>query len=308
MQRNHQPGEIGAWASAGAEAELRSIEDELRAELWSELLADVTVDTRYGSTHLYHRPGAGPPVVLLPGMGAPALMWRPELIEGLGPRAAYLVDTIGDVGRSVQRAPLDEPADVAAWLDDVLSAVGAEQVDLVGASYGGWVALNQVLRSSARLRSVTLVEPASLADLDRRRFMVWGLACGLAAAAPDPIRRRLAVRLRQGALVDARARRIGLLAYTKHRFHLPYPRTLTDAELGAVATPALVLLGARSEIHRTAHVVERLRSCLPSAEVEVVPGAGHSLPVDQAELVGRRVGTFLGDLGRSGRNEVADAG
>jgi pimeloyl-ACP methyl ester carboxylesterase len=293
MARHHQRGEVGSWTAPTAEQDVRRIEDELRAELWPDGLGDVTVDTQHGSTHLYLRAGIGPPVVLLPGMGAPGLMWRPELVAGLGNRPVYLVDTIGDVGRSVQTAPLDEPGDVAVWLDDVLDALALDRVDLVGASYGGWVALNQALRSPARLRAVGLVEPVGLAQLDMRRFLVWGLACGLASIAPDPIRRRAAVRLRQGALIDARARRLGRLAYSRHRFHLPSPQTLTDDELRAVATPVLLLLGEKSEVHRPATALARARSCLVDLEAEVVPGAGHSLPVDQAEVVGRRLGTFL---------------
>jgi pimeloyl-ACP methyl ester carboxylesterase len=293
MQRNHQRGEIGGWTSANAEREFRSLEDELTAELWGGRLDDVTADTRHGSTHLYHRAGTGSPAVFLPGMGAPALMWRPELIAGLGDRPVYLVDTIGDVGRSVQAVPLDEPGDVAEWLEDVFAELSLDGVDLVGASYGGWVALDQALRSPARLRSIALVEPVGLVDLDMRRFLAWGIACGLASLAPDPIRRRAAVRLRQGAITDARARRLGRLAYTRHRFHLPRPQILSDGELAAIALPALVLLGERSEVHNAARALDRARRCLPAVEAEVVPGAGHSLPVDQAELVGRRVGTFL---------------
>ena len=300
MRRNHQPGEIGAWTSADVERQFRALEDELTAELWADQLDHVTVETRHGSTHLYHRPGTGTPAVFLPGLGAPALMWRPELIAGLGDRPAYLVDTIGDVGRSVQAVPLDEPGDVAEWLEDLFAELSLDGVDLVGASYGGWIGLNQALRSPARLRSIALIEPVGMADLDMRRFLVWGVACGLASLAPDPIRRRAAVRLRQGAIADSRARRLGRLAYTRHRFHLPRPQVLSDEELATITTPALVLLGERSEVHSADRALDRARRCLPAVEAEVVPGAGHSLPVDQAELVGRRLGAFL-----AGRGAVA---
>jgi pimeloyl-ACP methyl ester carboxylesterase len=102
------------------------------------------------------------------------------------------------------------------------------------------------------------------------------------------------VRLRQGALTDARARRIGRLAYTKHRFNLPRPQVVTDDELRAVTLPALVLLAERSEVHDPVLARERATSNLAQVEAELVPGAGHSLPVDQAELVGRRLAAFFG--------------
>jgi pimeloyl-ACP methyl ester carboxylesterase len=293
MPPSHQPGKVGAWANAGAEQEFRRIEDELRAELWPGGLHDITVDGEHGTTHLYHRPGTGPPLVLLPGRGAPGLMWRPELVAQLGTRPVYLVDTIGDVGRSVQKVAIDEPAALVRWLDDVLAALDVGPVDLAGASYGGWVVLNQAVRSPERLRSIALVEPVGLAELSKRRFLLWGIACGLAAMAPDPLRRRAAVRLRQGALTDARARRIGRMAYTKHRFNLPRPGVVTDDQLRSVTLPALVLLAERSEVHDPVLAQKRAMSYLADVEVELVPGAGHSLPVDQAEQVGRRLAAFL---------------
>jgi pimeloyl-ACP methyl ester carboxylesterase len=45
--------------------------------------------------------------------------------------------------------------------------------------------------------------------------------------------------------------------------------------------------------YRPATALDRARWFLADVDVEVVPGAGHSLPVDQAELVGRRLGKFL---------------
>ncbi|WP_280671007.1 MULTISPECIES: alpha/beta fold hydrolase [unclassified Kitasatospora] len=53
--------------------------------------------------------------------------------------------------------------------------------------------------------------------------------------------------------------------------------------------PALFLLGARSAMHDSREVADRIGRLVPSARVEIVPGAGHALPTDKPELVADRI-------------------
>ena len=73
---------------------------------------------------------------------------------------------------------LADGAAVARWLDDVLTAVGAERAHLVGSSYGGWTALEHARHLPGRVSAVTLVDPAGLADLTGR-FYRWVILGGL---------------------------------------------------------------------------------------------------------------------------------
>jgi pimeloyl-ACP methyl ester carboxylesterase len=109
-----------------------------------------------------------------------------------------------------------------------------------------------------------------------------------AFAMPRPLRVRLLRRLHMGTVADAgpQAMRYGRLGLTKYRRGLPRGVVpVTDEELAAIATPALVLLGRASEIHRSGRVADRLRAVMPSVRVEVVPNAGHSLPLEDAARI-----------------------
>ena len=60
-----------------------------------------------------------------------------------------------------------------------------------------------------------------------------------------------------------------------------------------MSTPTLLLLGEKSEVHRSARIRARVSALQPSIDTEVIAGAGHSLPVDQAGRVAERLDAFL---------------
>ncbi|HEX5094933.1 MAG TPA: alpha/beta hydrolase, partial [Acidimicrobiia bacterium] len=62
---------IGHWRTPAAERDFLALFDELRAEQFGGF-DDRDVETRYGTTRVYHRRGPGVPIVMLPGAGAPA--------------------------------------------------------------------------------------------------------------------------------------------------------------------------------------------------------------------------------------------
>jgi pimeloyl-ACP methyl ester carboxylesterase len=97
-------------------------------------------------------------------------------------------------------------------------------------------------------------------------------------------------------------RRLAMLSQTRYRPRLPRVTTLSDDELRSITTPALLLLGGRSELHRSRRVLDRARALMPALEAEIVPGAGHTLPFDQAEVVTDRVRAYLDSRAVPGRS------
>ena len=96
----------------------------------------------------YRWPGddARTPVVFLHGSGGTALAWS-GYVTRIGGRVAIGIDTIGDAGRSKQDVAVEDAADYAAWLEETLVGLDVERADLVGMSYGGFLALNQAALS-----------------------------------------------------------------------------------------------------------------------------------------------------------------
>jgi pimeloyl-ACP methyl ester carboxylesterase len=283
--------QCGRFVSAQAEREFHSVYDALCVQRWPSTPRPLEVATRFGSTHVFAWSGSGTPIVLLHGSGSTSLLWY-KAVKGLAGHPLYAVDTIGEAGRSVQRAPIRDLRSLATWLDEVFDGLQLDRINLIGASYGGWLALNQALRSPRRLASIALVEPAGFNKVGAR-FVLWAVACGLASIAPSRIRRRAARWLRMSTLDDAQLLRMAMLSQRTYRPHLPRETSLSDDELRSITVPTLLLLGEKSELHHSRRVLARTGALMPALEAEIIPGAGHSLPFDQADVVTSRIRRFL---------------
>ena len=286
---------LGRWANPEAELRFRSMEDELWREAFPEPQQSMDLPTCVGLTQAYEWPGTGTPFVFLHGAGGTALEWF-DYVQALDGRSAYAVDTIGDVGRSVQEEPLRDAGHLAQWLDDTLAGLEVARAHLVGSSYGGWLALNQAMQRPERVASITLLDPAGVVPPEMARFFLWGGCVMIGSLGPGAVRRKVAQWTRMPLVEDKRIMRMVFYGQIKHPFRLPPAGPVTDDQLRAIDAATLALLGEESELFRSARVAERLRRCIKSADVEIVKGAGHALPVSHPALVCARLWPFAASV------------
>ena len=250
---------------------------------WPASPAQLDIETRYGTTHVHScGASAGTPIVLLHGVGASSPSWFAN-VAGLGQDHPVLaVDTITDAGRSIQTAPIRKRVDLALWLDDVLARLDVDRVHLVGLSYGGWLALNQALRSPERLASITSVEPPGA--IARMRFNVKMLPDGVLAkfAHSDAALHRLLRLLNNGAVLAPPIVDLATAWFRTFVLKQPFPGRLNDEELRSIRTPMLLLFGERSLVTDAARAVDRARGLIANVDAEIVADAGHMLPIEKA--------------------------
>lgn len=230
----------------------------------------------------------------------------------------------------------DRPEDPANWtverfvseVDAIRAALNLRELHLVGHSWGGTIALEYAGRAPGGLRSVTLGSPlistksweqsttAQLAKLppDVQRVINSHEAAGTTdsaeyAKAMDVFYARYASRVGAPSYlmeyVKARGIKRGGTIYNGMWGPGEIRATGTlktyDGEpmLPRVTAPALVLCGADDEM--TADVLRPLTARMPNARLEVIPGAGHSLPATHADA-------YVGLLRRHfARNDAAAA-
>lgn len=260
--------------------------------------AEGDVETSFGTTHVYRYEPADPaarsrtPVVLVHGSGSCSAMWYPNTPALSAARPVYAIDTPGDPGRSVQRAPLHQPERAAEWLDETLAALDLDRVHLVGSSYGGWLAVNQAHRRPGRLASVTLLDPGGLEKVGLR-FFAWIFVSLFATSAPKALRPRLAAWLEQPVLVVPELRAMIRAGVRAHRIRRPAPLPLADAELSTIRTPLYLVLGKRSLLVHPKRQLERVPRLIPGARAEIITGTGHGPQIDHADEVNRRMLRFM---------------
>ncbi|MCO5999821.1 alpha/beta fold hydrolase [Actinoallomurus rhizosphaericola] len=297
MAMSNPESRIGRFRNPKAQAKFYAAYDQACDRLWIEPRETLDITTRYGRTRVYRHGSAdisAAPIVLLPGALGNALMWYRH-VPLLGERhTVYTLDTVGEPGRSIQRAPIQNGRDGAAWLQETLTGLNVQRAHLVGCSYGGWLAIHHAISAPTRTATLCLIDPAGLAQ-PSARFFAWMFACGIAGLTPAHIRRHAARILGNGTLNETELLRVGRSAVAFVR-RLPPAHVLSDDQLRAVTAPTLLLLGQHSTLHDPAKVRSRTQALIPDVHCEIVPGTGHALPMERPDLTAAWISEFAGTV------------
>ncbi|MFI7006175.1 alpha/beta fold hydrolase [Streptomyces sp. NPDC050145] len=267
---------------------------------WPARHTSVTVPTPFGATHVNMcGPADGAPVLLLPGGGgATSAAWYAQAAALSRTHRVHAVDLIGAPGRSVPdpgRRPrtLD---DLMTWVASVLDGLGlgGGEVDLIGHSYGAWIALHHALRAPARTRRLVLLDPTQCFAAFRPAYLLHALPVLLR---PTPRRVRTFLEWESGgagaldpdclALQEAAARFPAARPATG-------PRPAPDA-LRACTAPALILLAGAARVHDSHEVASKARELMPAASVKVLRGiAHHAMPPALSDEANHLIAGLLG--------------
>ena len=276
---------------------------DARAARWPVPAKEVLVDTSWGQTFVrISGPEDGPVLVLLPGANGTSLMWEPNVAAWSEDYRVFAVDNVFDFGRSVYVRNMTTPEDFIDWLDELLGRMALEEdVNLLGLSYGGWIAGQYGLAHPERLSRLVLVAPAATVAWFSGDFITKGILCLIPlphftksmvrwalhdAAEGTPEERRMVEEAEENAWLGLRSFKL------KQMVH---PTVLTDEEWRSFRVPVLFLVGENEVIYSItgAEAVARINRVAPKIETELFPGCGHDLSLVQADRFNKRVLEFL---------------
>ena len=106
------------------------------------------------------RGGKGVPLMYL--HGTDGLADWPAILDTLTERFDVIVPDHPGFGASEAPGWIDDISDVAYCYLDAIEVLGLSAVHVVGQSLGGWIALEMAVRSTQRLRSLTLISSAGI--------------------------------------------------------------------------------------------------------------------------------------------------
>lgn len=291
------PSPVGHWNSrSGRDAFMADYERAWQAMPPPTETLDVRTD--FGFVRVYRFEGAPNarsqhPFVLLPGRSSPSPVWADNMPSLLQLGDVYALDLLGEPGMSVQEAPIEDSADNAAWLDQTLAALPAEEFHLLGLSIGGWTATNAATHFPRRVASLVLIDPArTFADIP------VGTAIRAIPASvpwlPKAWRDSFTSYTAGGAPVEdepiARMIETAMSAYT---IRLPQPALIPEPDLAALEMPVLAVLAGGSVMHDTETAAQVAERTLRRGTVVVYPGASHAVGSEQAEAIATEIRAFL---------------
>lgn len=230
---------------------------------------------------------AGPPVVLLHGIGGGRHGWQTTgpALAAAGLRA-YALDQPG-YGDS----PAVEPFDLAGMARAVQQFVESlgEPAAIVGHSMGGMVAQELVAQAPGCVRALVLAgtSPAfgpSDGEWQRgflaSRFAPLDQGLGMAGLAAQLVPAMVAAGADPARVAAAQALMAGVPEATYRRALAALVRFDRRANLPAIAVPTLVIAGDED---RTAppEVARRMAAKIPGAVCEILPASGHLLMLER---------------------------
>jgi pimeloyl-ACP methyl ester carboxylesterase len=277
------------------EAEAGSVEayDAVLAH-WPVPYAEQDLSTRFGPTHVVvSGQQEAMPLVLLHGQDSIATSWIHDVADLAQSFRISAVDTIGDMGKSRPTRLPGNRDDYAAWLLDVLDQLEIQRANLVGLSYGGFLALNFSLAHPARVEHLVLLAPG-IPNFGPPTLR-WA-SCGLpmlAMPSAFTVRRFIRGASTRGYSSTDPVHRQMIVGMTSLK-HVSFMRPVfTDEELGQLRLPTLLLLGDHEVMYSPEQALARAGRLIPGLEGQIIANAGHMLNSDQPEIVDRLILDFL---------------
>lgn len=139
-----------------------------RAKGWPVAYKEHFVNTSFGQTFVRISGVENQsPLVLLPASVFNSLMWIPNIAALSQQYRTYALDNIYDCGRSVYTRTLETAEDLVAWLDELFAALDlGDQINLLGLSYGSWLAHQYTLRHPQRVRRLVLLAHPTIVSMN----------------------------------------------------------------------------------------------------------------------------------------------
>lgn len=238
------------------------------------------IDLSTGPLH-YRTGGSGRPILTLHGTGGPN--WSP-VVELLA-RRHTIFQPIGPGWDGTPRHPAVKTVpELASLYAEFARKVIGRPCDVIGVSFGGWVALWLAARHPDLVEQLVLEAPSGLRDP------------GTGGLATDPAELR-----RQFYAVPERApkqARSPEAFATNRRVRDDYgqgvslDQSLLEA-LPQIKVRSLLLFGTKDEVCPVEPTGRRLKSGIPDSHLSYIYGAAHAVEFDQPERVARLVGAFL---------------
>jgi len=238
------------------------------------------------------RDGKGEKLLFLHGeTGLPG--WIP-FFEALASRFDVLVPEHPGFGLSDNPPWIRNVADLALYYLDLIEALGAEKVHVVGHSLGGWTAAEMATRNCTQFNSLSLISPAGVRvkGLPAGDNFIWS---------PEETARNL---FHDQTLADQRLARTpseaevylqltNRFAAAKFGWDPRWYSPALERWLHRIKVPTLVIWGRDDKFLPSAYG-KVWSERVPGARLDIIAECGHLPHVEKADVTAEKILGFLG--------------
>lgn len=263
-------------------------------KLWNVSFEELFIPTTNGIAHvIVSSPKNGEPIVLLHGMNASSTMWYPNIEPLSRNHRVFAIDFILEPGKSYLYNDIESVKKVTDWYKEVLFALELDEFHVIGASRGGWLAVNLALNKKRKIKSLILLSPAQTFTWIKPSKDLFKNIISLLYSKEKRIAQSLETMSSSTANISdvyLKQYKIGLEKDSKNKF-VTHMKPFSNDKLKSLQMPVLVLIGDDDMINEERTV--EIANMLPNGKGEVIQNAGHFLSIDQAKEVNEKILAFL---------------
>jgi pimeloyl-ACP methyl ester carboxylesterase len=237
------------------------------------------------------RGGRGEPLLYL--HGTDGLAEWPAILDRLADRYDVIAPDHPGYGASALPPCIDDVSDLAYFYLDAVAALGLSGVHVVGQSLGGWIGLEMAVRSTQRLRTLTLISAAGIhvkgvpkADIfiidpeEQARLAYADPKLGEAAA-----ERAATQKFSEAAVLNR-------IASARYGWQPRFFNPRLERWLHRIDVPTLIIWGERDRIIPPVYA-EALHRRIPGSRVSLIADAGHLPHIERESDVAAAIRHFL---------------
>lgn len=259
---------------------------------WPVAYESLTVNTSFGDTHVILSGTKGnKPLVLLHGGGGNSTMWRDNVASLSRHFHVYAIDIIGDAGKSAGTRPAFTTDAHSRWLKEVFDSFGIKNAAVCGASLGGTIAHQFALKFPELINSLVLLAPPSLWKM-RTSFVMRFLLANIWPTAffATSFLKHISARANEFKPIETQT---FVLQIQSCKLNMNVIPVISDDDLSRLPSKTLIMFGSDEVIYNPAKVTLRINSVAPLITVNIIPGAKHTVSVDQPDIFNERLIQFL---------------
>ncbi|GGG46303.1 alpha/beta fold hydrolase [Bizionia arctica] len=264
-------------------------------KIWDVPFEELYIPTTFGTAHvIVSGPESGEPLVLLHGMNASSTMWYPNIKDFTKEYRVYAIDFILEPGKSYILNDIESVDQISAWYHEIFSKLKLESFHIIGASRGGWLAVNLALQNQEQIKSMTLLSPAQTfiwirPSTDLLKNIV--LALSSQEKQIEQSLKSMSSNVDHINKTYLKQYYIGVEKDSINKFVMKM-QPFSKRDFESLKMPVLVLIGDDDMINND-KTISMAKKLIPYGQGETIENAGHFLSVDQPEVVDQKILQFL---------------